>query len=126
MDKHAVPPTVTPTEEELIGVEHRDNTSSDITVSFTITRAFPAVEVQDIVWSYTLTRGPMNSTEMDVLTLAMNSSKYSLSADRRSLIIYDVDFFDAGYFTVNATNEAGTGTATQELIVHGEEICLTM
>lgn len=122
-----MPPTVTPTEEELIGVEHRDNTTSDITVSFSITRAFPAVEVQDIVWSYTLSRGPMNSTKMDVLALAMNSSKYNLSADRRSLVVYDVDFFDAGYFTVNATNEAGIGTATQEFVVHGERVvCMNM
>ena len=112
-----MPPTVTPLKAEPIGVETRDGTPSHITVGFSITRDYPSVQLEDITWSYTPIRGSMETS--DVATLASNSSKYLLSDDLRTLTISNLSFSDAGYFTLNATNEAGMGSATLELIIHG-------
>lgn len=115
-----VPPTVTPLDREPIGVETRDGTPSQITVGFSITRAFPSVQLDDITWNYTPTRGSTETS--DVAALANNSSKYVLSDDLRTLTIFNLNFSDAGYFTLSAINEAGMRNATLELIIHGKKI----
>ena len=62
----------------------------------------------------------MTMEQSDVAMLASNDTKYQLSDNLRMLVISNLSFFDAGLFTLNATNEAGTGSATLELIVHGK------
>ena len=111
-----MPPTVTALESELIGVETRDGSPSQITVGFTITGS---VLLEDIIWTYTPAQG---NSSVDVSALATtNSSKYQLSSDLRTLTIFNLDFFDAGNFTLRATNVAGMATGLVELIVHGKE-----
>lgn len=118
----AVPPTVTAIDSEPIGVETRDGTPSQITVGFSITRDFPEVELDNITWTY-IAQGQGQDQNVDVLTLASNNSRYELSDDRRTLTIIDVSFSDAGTFTLVATNEAGIGSTSLELIVHGKLRC---
>ena len=107
-------------DNEPIGVETRDGTPSQITVGFRVTRDFPEVELDDITWTYVAQdQGSMET--IDVLMFASNSSRYELSDDRRTLTIYDVNLFDAGIFTLSATNEAGMGSASLELVIHGKD-----
>ena len=109
-------PTVSPLGEEHIGIETRDGTPSQITLGFSITNAIPSVD--DITWTYTPTRG--NTAEaVDVKALANSNDKYMLSNDLKTLTIFTVNFTDAGFFTLNATNIIGSNSATLELTVHG-------
>ena len=108
-----VPPTVIPVDSQPIGVETRDNTPSQITVNFTITRDDPPVALDNITWTY------RNSTDTTGVNVESLMPRFQLSQDRRSLTISNLSFFDAGYITLNASNEAGTGSATLQLIVHG-------
>ena len=112
---HPVPPTVTAVDSQPIGVETRDGRPSEITVRFTITRDDPEVALDDITWTYT----NRSDISVDVAALVMMDSRFQLSADLRSLTISNLSFFDAGSITVNATNEAGTGSGTLQLIIHG-------
>lgn len=115
----AVPPTVTPRNERPIGVETRDGSPSEIIIGFSITRDFPPVVLDDITWTYTR----RDSTEQeDVAILASNSTKYTLSSNLRSLTITNLNFSDAGYFNLTASNEAGVGIGRLQLIIHGKSI----
>ena len=113
----SVPPTVTPIESQLIGVETRDGRPSKIEIRFFISRATPPVQLENITWTYV---DQITMEQLDIAALASNDSKYQLSEDLRTFTISDLSFFDAGRFTFNATNEAGTGSATLQLVVHGE------
>lgn len=111
-----MPPTVTPVEAELIGVEARDSRPSEITVSFIIARANPEVEVENITWTHNV----VNGSRRDLAAmLAMSDSKYNFSADFRTLTVFNLSFFDAGSIMLTASNEAGTSNATLQLIIHG-------
>lgn len=115
----AVPPTVlVRSVEPLIGVESRDPPSSDISVQFSITRADPPVEMDDIIWSYSESGDSLES--VDITLLVSNDSNLSFSEGLTTLTILDVSFFDAGLYTLSASNEAGTHNNTIELVVHGE------
>ena len=114
----SVPPTVLPTSvQPLIGVETRDGSRSEVSIEFAITRAEPRVELQDIEWSY---RSMSDGMEMDLDTFFNDSDKFALSDDLTSLTVFNVSLFDAGMFTLSASNEAGTHNATIQLSVHGE------
>ena len=102
-----MPPTVVPVEANLIGVESREGTPSEITVGFTITGAFPEVLIENITWIHAGN------------DITMNSSKYSLSADLCTLTIFNLSFIDSGSITLIARNEAGTGRGTLQLTVYG-------
>ena len=108
-----MPPTVTPLGSELVGVETRDGTPSQISVSFIITGP---VQLEDISWTYTPAQG---NSSVDVAALATNSSKYALSGDLRTLTIFDLNFTDTGNFTLLAANVAGMATGTARLMVFG-------
>lgn len=105
-----VPPTVTPINRRPIGVENRN-----IRFGFTITQDDPHVAPNGISWTYTNTT---DNTSTNVSSLS--SSRFQLSTDRRLLTILGINFFDAGFFTLTATNEAGAGNGTLELVIHGK------
>ena len=113
----AVPPTVTPTVSQLIGVETRDGRPSEIEIGFSISQATPPVQLENITWTYV---DQITMEQFDIAALASNDTKYQLSEDLRTLTISDLNFFDAGLFIFNATNEAGTGSAILQLMVHGK------
>ena len=114
-----VAPTVTPGRSEpVIGLLTRDGSPSQINVTFSITRAKPAVELEDIFWTYHTNENPADTTEVEVLV--QNSSKYKFSDDLRTLTIFNLSLSDGGVFMLSATNAAGMDSARQELIIHGE------
>ena len=115
-----MPPTVEPgSSEPIIGVETRDGSPSQISVTFSITRDVPAVEVDDIFWTYRANEDPRVMIDV-AAQVVNNSNKYSLSDDLTTLTIFNLNFSDGGFFTLSATNEAGMSNATQELVIHGE------
>ena len=119
----SVPPTVIPQDSRPIGVETRDGSPSLIRIGFFITRAIPSVPLENRTWTYT------NLTSMvvlDVEDLVSNGSKYELSLDRQTLTIYNISLFDAGLFTLSATNEVAMHNATLNFIVHGKFITLLL
>jgi hypothetical protein len=92
-------------------------------MTFFITRDVPAVEVDDISWSYNTNKDP--EFTIDVATLLIsNRSKYRLSDNLRTLTVFNLSLSDGGFFTLSAANEAGISTATQELVIHGEYGCM--
>lgn len=117
---HAVPPTVVPrSKEPLIGVETRDGSPSQISIEFAITRADPGVQPENITWTYRSEEETM-AQEMEI---ADTFNQYEFSDDLVTLTLFNLSFFDAGFFTLRAANEAGMHSATLELVIHGE--CLT-
>ena len=115
-----VPPTViVRSNEPLIAVETRDLSSTEISIEFSITRDYPSVEMDGIVWSYRESEESLETVNTTMLD--SDDSRISFSGDLTTLTILDVNFFDAGLYTLSATNEAGTHNNTIELVVHGEE-----
>ena len=110
---------MTPLQEEVTATETGDNnTPTEVTLGFSITRANPEVEVENITWTYTLLNH--NGTTLDTAELEGNSAKYNFSADYRMLTIFNITFFDAGSITLSASNEIGTSNSTLQLIIHGK------
>ena len=114
---YTVLPQVTPIESQPIGVETRDGSPSEIEIGFSISRATPPVQLENITWTYV---DLITMEQFDITSLGSNNTKYQLSEDLRMLTISDLNFFDAGLFTFNATNEAGTNSTTLQLVVHGK------
>lgn len=112
-----MPPTVEPgSSGPVIGVETRDGSPSQISVTFSITRAKPAVELDDISWTYRT----KSRNIIDVAAMVSSSRKYEFSNDLLTLTIFNLSLSDGGFFTLNATNEAGMDSSNQELVIHGE------
>ncbi len=110
-----VPPTVTAINEEVIGVETRDNRSSFIDLGFTITRADPEVSLTDIVWTY----APNNMTGKLINNRTAIYPRLNFTEDMRSVTVTVMSLSDAGTFTLTATNEAGSHNASVNLVIHG-------
>ena len=110
-----VPPTVTARSREVIGVETRDQSPSEIAITFIITRADPEVVPVDIVWTYVAST---TVTEQLIHETAFYP-RVNLTMDRRSITLRNLSLSDAGTFTLSATNEAGTHHASVTLIIHG-------
>lgn len=116
-----VPPTVV----ALNPLQTVINGTGSVHISFNITRAFPAVELSNIEWSFL----HINDSEMILdpfcTTNAINCSddsrysRYNFSSDLLSLTIYSVRVADYGFFSLTATNPAGNSTQTTNITVHG-------
>ena len=80
-----------------------------ITLSFDISNDKPLVTLDGIEWSVT--------NEEGTHTMAPEDSRFTFSADMRSLTIDPVDLADEGVYTLTATNEAGQDSAEIEVDV---------
>ena len=106
---YTVPPTITPSNNLYSVTSVKDY---PYTLSFTITDDFPKVKTENIFWHFTSnkTRETDSIQENDI---------YSISAERLSLRIADVELDQRGDYTLTATNEAGVRNATINMDVHG-------
>ena len=89
-----------------------------INLSFSIDNAFPDVVPAGISW--TLRRSVNNTTIVHISEQSNN--RYTLSSDRRSLMISNLTFDDAGQYTITATNIFGSDNYTVSLFVKGKYI----
>ena len=76
------------------------------TITFAIINAFPSVSLQNIQWMF-------NNT------VIRSSPRYMFSSSRLSLTIFNLQHSDEGYYSMMATNEAGSNTSSVFLEIEG-------
>ena len=102
-----VPPLVLVETEEPLGVVNRS-----VTISFTIEEASPVVSLQNIQWRFNDSISLNNGTQSVQLG-------HVFSSDLLSLTINNVQHIDQGFYSLTATNEAGTNFSEVFLEVEG-------
>ena len=85
------------------------------TLKFNITEASPDVISEDIDWTFT---GERFYGREDIIS--DNDTRYSFSADRRSLTIFNLTTNDAGEYRLTAKNAAGSNYDALRLDVQGK------
>ena len=75
-----------------------------ITLSFEVNDDIPPVELTSSDWRVTNSEGSH--------TLAPEDERFTFSLDFTSLTIDDVHVYDEGVYTLTASNEAGSGSAS--------------
>ena len=97
-----------PEGENITGLE-----GGSINFNFEITYAVPDVETNDIIWKFT-------SIYYTGFTINLeNEERVQFEDDLLNITIYNITKDDAGIYNITATNRAGTGYASIELIVEG-------
>ena len=91
----------------LTGLQHES-----ITLQFEIVYAVPEVMLNDIVWTFT------PASEQQAFILQENERIY-FEDNLLNMTIFNISEEDAGIYNFTATNRAGTGYASVELIVEG-------
>ncbi len=84
-----------------------------INFDFEITYAVPAVNVNDILWKFTSLSG-------SAVTLEDGAERLQFEDNMLNITIYNITDDDAGIYNITASNRAGTGFASIELIVEGK------
>ena len=82
-------------------------------ITFDITSAQPPVDPQDIVWTFE----PSDNT--GIVTINDSSDRLVFTSNRQSLTITSILLSDIGKYTLNATNNGGSNTATISINVLG-------
>ena len=82
--------------------------NTPITITVEILNAYPPVEYNDIVWSFSDSFGSTETISNDVLTIDRLSFTKSISM-----------FDDEGNYTVTATNPAGVSSVNVFVLVQG-------
>ena len=88
--------------------------NSNVVIQFSIIDAAPPVQVEDIYWNFT-TSG-MTQT-------VINTTTISLSFDRLTLTINNVQLSHTGSYMITVSNPAGSSTGSVQLSVLGKLIC---
>ena len=96
-------------------------------IEFNITEAHPKVENGSIKWWYQedLSSALYPWPPMDVKGQKQPPDRHSLSDDRRSLNISNIQISDGGLYTLMATNAAGIRNKTVSLTIHGKTLLVT-
>ena len=110
----SVPPTVQAVRGRIGGIPERS-----VTLTFTISDASPEVQKENIQWTFRDLNG--NSFNIPTnLTTTFSSLMGVFSSDRLSLTLSGLTNDFEGTYTMTATNEAGSDSATVELVVEGQ------
>ena len=86
-----------------------------ITLTFTISDASPEVQTENIQWTFRDFNIPSN-----VLTTTFSNLMGVFSSDRLSLTLTGLANDFEGTYTMTASNEAGSDSATVELVIESE------
>ena len=91
----------------------------NVTLAFNITDASPEVQTDNISWTFT----DVNMANFDVPTISNVANFFNLtglfSDDRLSLTFMNLTNRFEGTYTVTATNEAGSASASLILVIQG-------
>ena len=87
--------------------------SQNITLPFVIQNDFPTVVPSDIKWTFTDVHGNLIHNPI------ISGVNYVFSEDNLNLTIVNADNALEGLYTLVATNVAGSGSASTELVVEG-------
>ena len=115
----SVRPSVQAVQGRVVGVPERS-----VTLSFTISDASPEVQTDNIQWTFRDLNGssftiPTNLPNNSLITTFSNVVGI-FSSNRLSLTLSDLINDFEGTYTMTATNEAGSDSATVELAIEGK------
>ena len=119
----SVPPTVQAVQGRVVGIQEMS-----VTLTFTISDASPEVQTENIQWTFKA----LNGSSFNIPTYPItNNSLYTtfsnvmgvFSSDRLSLILSGLTNDFEGTYTMTATNEAGSDSATVEMVIEGQRHC---
>ena len=111
----SVLPTVQAVRGRIVGIQNMN-----VTLSFTISDAFPEVQTGNIQWTF---RG-VNRSSLNIPTDSTTSTFSDLmgvfSGDRLNLTLLGLNNDFEGIYTLTATNEAGSDSAVVDLVIEGQ------
>ena len=113
----SVPPTVEAVQERIVGIQ-----DLSVTVSFVILDAYPEVQAQNILWTFTDLNGSpsFNIPSNNLMTNFSTNLTGVFSGDQLSLTLSDLNNNFEGTYTVMATNEAGSDSSEVILVIEGQ------
>ena len=99
-------------EGAIVGIE-----GSEVTLNFTVTKAIPAVNVEDILWFFRREGG-----EIEDIT-SFSHPQFNFSSDRLFLTITQLSYSNEGTYTLTASNKVGNASASVVLDIQGTCYC---
>ena len=115
----SVPPTVQAVQGRVVGIQ-----GMSVTLTFTISDASPEVRTENIQWTFRDLNGNNFNIPTNPLTTTFSNLMGLFSSDRLSLTLSGLTNDFEGTYTMTATNEAGSDSATVELVIEGQ--CITL
>ena len=95
-----------------------------LTLNFTISDASPEVQTENIKWTFRDLNGNSFNIPTNLLTTTFFNLMGVFSSDRLSLTLSGLTNDFEGTYTMTATNEAGSDSATVEMVIEGQ--CITL
>ena len=117
------PPSVRPTVQAVRG-RIGGIPEMSVTLTFTILDASPEVQTENIQWTFRYLNGNSFNIPTNLLTTTFSNLMGVFSSDRLSLTLSGLTNDFEGTYTMTATNEAGSDSATVELVIEGQ--CITL
>ena len=98
-----------------------------VALTFTISNASPEVQTENIQWTFRDLNGNKFNIPTDPITNnSLNTTFFNLigvfSSNRLSLTLSGLTNDFEGTYTMTATNEAGSDSATVELVIEGQSL----
>ena len=95
-----------------------------VTLTFAISDASPEVQTENIQWTFRDLNGNSSNIPTNLTSNSLNTTFSNLmgvfSSDRLSLTLSGLTNDFEGTYTMTATNEAGSDSATVELVIEGQ------
>ena len=91
-----------------------------VTVAFAILDASPAVKTQNINWSFESVHGMNITIPTDSVTATFSNHTGMFSGNRLNLTLTDLSNNFEGTYTMTATNEAGSNSASVQLFIESQ------
>ena len=91
-----------------------------VTVAFVILDASPAVKTQNINWSFESVHGMNITIPTDSVTATFSNITGMFSGNRLNLTLTDLSNNFEGTYTMTATNEAGSNSASVQLFIESQ------
>ena len=94
--------------------------SMSVNLTFNISDASPEVQTENIQWTFRDLNGSSFNIPTNPLTTTFSNLMGVFSSDRLSLTLSGLTNGFEGTYTMAATNEAGSDSATVELVLEGQ------
>ena len=104
-----------------MGIQNRS-----VTLNFTISDASPEVQTENIQWTFRDLNGSSFNIPTNLLNTTFSNLMGVFSGDRLSLTLSGLTNDFEGMYEMTATNEAGSDSATIELVIEGHSLFIVM
>ena len=102
-----------------MGIQERS-----VTLTFTISDASPEVQTENIQWTFRDLNGNNFNIPTNSLTTIFSNVLGNFSSNRLSLTLSGLTNDSEGMYVMRATSEAGSDSATVEMVIEGQ--CITL